>query len=97
MVERNGNSSIADDTTLPFKSKQRNQPPECCGKRFGNCARQNSVTRIIWQLNIPVMLLRAYSKLREIKHPLVLSLSKDGRRWFDKLTMSGGRRTLKRP
>ena len=27
--------------------------------------------------------------------PLVLSLSKDGRRWFDKLTMSGGRRTLK--
>ena len=30
-------------------------------------------------------------------HPLVLSLSKDGCRWFDKLTMSGGRRTLKRP
>ena len=33
----------------------------------------------------------------EINHPFVLSLSKDGRRWFDKLTMSGGRRTLKRP
>jgi hypothetical protein len=33
----------------------------------------------------------------EINHPLVLSLSKDGRRWFDKLTMSGGRMTLKRP
>ena len=36
---------------------------------------------------------RAYSKLWK----LVLSLSKDGCRWFDKLTMSGGRRTLKRP
>ena len=36
-------------------------------------------------------------KVVEIKHPLVLSLSKDGRRWFDKFTMSGGRRTLKRP
>ena len=36
-------------------------------------------------------------KVVEIKHPLVLILSKDGRRWFDKLTMSGGRRTLKRP
>ena len=36
-------------------------------------------------------------KVMGINHPLVLSLSKDGRRWFDKLTMSGGRRTLKRP
>ena len=36
-------------------------------------------------------------KVVEINHPLVLSLSKDGRRWFDKLTMSGGRRTLKWP
>ena len=36
-------------------------------------------------------------KVVEINHPLILSLSKDGRRWFDKLTMSGGRRTLKRP
>ena len=36
-------------------------------------------------------------KVAEINHPLVLSLSKDGRRWFDNLTMSGGRRTLKRP
>ena len=97
MVKRNGNSSIADDTTLPFGSKQRNQPPECCSERFRYCARQNSVTRIIWQLNIPVKLRRAFSKLWEIKHPLVLSLSKDGRPWFDKLTMSGGRRTLKRP
>ena len=33
-------------------------------------------------------------KVVEINHPLVLSLSKDGCRWFDKLTMSGGRRTL---
>ena len=29
------------------------------------------------------------SKVVGINHPLVLSLSKDGRRWFDKLTMSG--------
>ena len=29
--------------------------------------------------------------------PLILSLSKDGCQWFDKLTTSGGRRTLKRP
>ena len=36
-------------------------------------------------------------KVAEINHPLVLSLSKDGRRWFDNLTMSGGRRTMKRP
>ena len=35
-------------------------------------------------------------KVVEINRPLVLSLSKDGCRWFDKLTMSGGRRTLKR-
>ena len=32
----------------------------------------------------------------EINHPLVLILSKDGRRWFDNLTMSGGRMTLRR-
>ena len=31
------------------------------------------------------------------QRPLVLSLSKDGCRWFDKLTMTGGLRTLKRP
>ena len=30
-------------------------------------------------------------KVVKIKHPLVLSLLKDGLRWFDKLTMSGGR------
>ena len=36
-------------------------------------------------------------KVVEINHPLVPILSKDGRRWFDKLTMSGGRRTLKGP
>ena len=36
-------------------------------------------------------------KVVEINHPLVLSLSKDGGRWFDKLTMSGGWGTLKRP
>ena len=30
-----------------------------------------------------------FFKVVEINHPLVLSLSKDGRRWFDKLTMSG--------
>ena len=96
MVERNGDSSIADDTTLPFGSKQRNQPPECCGKRFQNCARQNSAPRRIGQPNIPAMLRRAFTKLREIKHSLVLSLSEDGRRWFDNLTMSGSRRTLKR-
>ena len=40
---------------------------------------------------------RGFFKLVEINHPLVLSLSKDGCRWFDKLTMSGGRRTLERP
>ena len=42
-------------------------------------------------------LIRAFSKVVEINYPLVLSLSKDGCRWFDKLTMSGGRRTLKGP
>ena len=36
-------------------------------------------------------------KVGGFNHPLVLSLSKDGRGWFDKLTMSGGQRTLKSP
>ena len=41
--------------------------------------------------------LQSLFKVVEIHHPLILSLSKDGLRWFDKLTMSGGRRTLKKP
>ena len=32
---------------------------------------------------------QGFFKVVEINHLLVLSLPKDGRRWFDKLTMSG--------
>ena len=51
----------------------------------------------VWHVKNTRPLTQGLFKVVEINHPLVLSLSKDGRRWFDKLTMSGGWRPLKRP
>ena len=84
LVEGRGNLDEAEHTSTNRR---------CCGDQIANPRIEYGVAMTKWVRVRRQGLFRVV----EINHLLVLSPSKDSCRWFDKLTMSGGRRILKRP